>query len=58
MAYGPGETDTTAICCRELFTAEMNVLEQNKTKHFVKSATPDSKILSTCVRAMYRYTRY
>ena len=32
MAYGQGETDTTAICCRELFTAEMTVLEQNKKK--------------------------
>ena len=31
MTYGPGETDTTAICCRELFTAVTTVLEQNKT---------------------------
>ena len=40
MACGPGESDMTAICCRELFTAITAVLEQNK-ETFVRKASHD-----------------
>ena len=42
MAYGPGETDMAAICCRELFTAVTTVLEQKKYK-FVGRVSPNNK---------------
>jgi hypothetical protein len=44
MTYGPGETDTRAISCRQLFTAIITSLEENK-ETFVRSASPDSKSL-------------
>jgi hypothetical protein len=43
LAYGQGETDIWAICCRQLFTAITTVLEQNK-ETFVRSAPTDLKI--------------
>jgi len=42
MTFGPGETDMGAICCRQLCTAIINVLEQSK-KAFFKSLSPDKK---------------
>jgi len=42
MAYGPGETNMAAICCRELFTAVTTVLEQKKYK-FVGRVSPNNK---------------
>jgi hypothetical protein len=40
LAYGPGETDMRAICCRELFRTITNLLEQFK-EMFVRSASTD-----------------
>jgi hypothetical protein len=42
MEYGPGKTDMTAICCRQLFTAISTVFEKSK-EAFVRSALPDQK---------------
>ena len=40
IEFGPGETDTRAVCCRQLFTAITTVLERNE-ESYVRSASPD-----------------